>query len=203
MTSEWTERLRTVERINVIGTSGSGKSTFGARIAAALDLPFTELDAVFWGPNWRQPSDEEFIPQVEEIASGERWVIDGNYTRTTPVKWRRVQLVVWLDLSFPRTIARVTRRCWRRALSGEEIWAGTGNRETLRQSFLSHKSVIFWAVRCYRRNRRRYGELCTDPPDELKHVWFVRLRSPGEVEEFLEAAAAVRDSAGCNRETAG
>ena len=191
MTDEWSERLRTIERINVIGTSGSGKSTFGAQLAAALDLPFTELDGVFWGPNWRQPPDDEFIPQVEEVASGDRWVIDGNYTRTIPVKWRRVQLVVWLDLSFPRTIARVTRRCWRRARSDEEIWAGTGNRETLRQSFLSRKSVILWSLRCYGRNRRRYAELCANPPAELADVWFVRLRSPREVARFLGMAKSL------------
>jgi len=29
----------------------------------------------------------------------------GNYTRTIPIKWERVELVVWLDYSFPKTLA--------------------------------------------------------------------------------------------------
>jgi shikimate kinase len=33
-------------RIHVIGNSCSGKSTLGARLAAILDLPFVELDAL-------------------------------------------------------------------------------------------------------------------------------------------------------------
>jgi len=35
-------------RIAVVGTSGSGKTTLARRLAAGLDLPFVELDAINW-----------------------------------------------------------------------------------------------------------------------------------------------------------
>ena len=180
------ERLSRIERINVIGTSGSGKSTFGRRLAEVLGLPYIEMDAVYWRPNWGQPTDEEFIPQIAEIAAGSRWVLDGNYSRTTPVKWSRAQLVVWLDMSLTRTIYRVTSRCLKRAFAGNEIWPGTGNRETLRKSFLSRKSVILWALTNFHRNRRRYDEMFASA--EYPHLAFVRLTSPSEVKRFLEVA---------------
>ncbi|MEM9657619.1 MAG: shikimate kinase, partial [Planctomycetota bacterium] len=183
------DRLAEIERINVIGTSGSGKSTFGRRLAELLDLPFVELDGVYWKPNWQEPTDEEFLPKIKTITDGPRWVLDGNYSRSTPTKWRRVQLVVWLDLPLLRTLYRVATRSVKRAFSKTEIWPGTGNRETLRKAFLTRDSVILWSITSYRGNRRRYGEIMQD--DQYGHVWFVRLRSPADVEAFLEAARKI------------
>ena len=51
-------------RINVIGTSGSGKSTFSERIAKKLNIPYIELDALFWNANWTESTNEEFFPKV-------------------------------------------------------------------------------------------------------------------------------------------
>jgi hypothetical protein len=179
-------RLSQIQRVNVIGTSGSGKSTFGRQLADLLGLPFIEMDNVYWGPSWTKPADEEFIPKVKTITERSLWVLDGVYSQTTPLMWRQVQLVVWLDLSFFRTIFRVSARCIKRSLDRTEIWPDTGNRETLRTAFLSRKSVILWAITSYRRNRRRYSMMVDAP--EYAHIWFVQLKSPRDVDSFLRAA---------------
>jgi len=179
-------RLSQIERINVIGTSGSGKSTVGRQLAALLGLPYIEMDSVYWRPNWTGLPDEAFIPQIKTITERSRWVLDGNYSRTTPVKWRQVQLVVWLDMPFVRTVFRVSTRCVKRAITQTELWPGTGNRETLRKAFLSRQSVILWSITSYRRNRRRYAEVMTSK--EYAHIWFVRLKSQRDVKSFLESA---------------
>ena len=179
--------LAQVRRLNVIGTSGSGKSTLGRQLANQLDLPFVEMDAVYWGPNWSEPTEDELLARIGEVTSGERWVLDGNYSRTTPIKWQRVQLIVWVDLPFWLTIGRVTRRSLRRSIRGEEIWQGTGNRESLTGTFLSADSVILWAIRSYRRNRDRYSKLMRAP--KYSHVPFVRLTSERDVREFVDLAA--------------
>ena len=41
-------------RIAVVGTSGAGKTTLSARLAAQLGYPHIELDAFQHGPNWEQ-----------------------------------------------------------------------------------------------------------------------------------------------------
>jgi hypothetical protein len=51
-------------RIVVIGTTGSGKSTMAEHIAARLGLPFVELDALHWQPDWRPASLEEMRARV-------------------------------------------------------------------------------------------------------------------------------------------
>ena len=35
-------------RINVLGTSGSGKSTFGKKLADKLNVPYVQLNELFW-----------------------------------------------------------------------------------------------------------------------------------------------------------
>lgn len=181
------QRLTQIQRVNVIGTSGSGKSTFGRKLAEYLRLPFVEMDSIYWGPNWTETTDEEFFPKIEAITNESRWVLDGNYSRTTRIKWSQVQLVVWLDMSFLRTLFRVTRRCWQRSRTQSEIWPGTGNRETLRKAFLSRDSVILWSITSYRRNRRNYAEIMCGQ-EKYAHIWLVRLQTPAEVNAFLDAA---------------
>ena len=175
----------TWERINVVGTSGSGKTTFARALAEALELPYYEMDALFWKPGWRESPDEEFFARIEEITSQPRWVLDGNYTRTLPIKWKHVQQVIWLDLSFLRTVWRVTARTVRRASTREELWPGSGNRESFAEAFLSRKSIIGWSIRQHGRNRVKYPALMAS--SEYAHISFVRLRSEDEARRFLEA----------------
>lgn len=40
------------QRIQVIGASCAGKTTLGRALSARLDLPFTDLDELWWSPGW-------------------------------------------------------------------------------------------------------------------------------------------------------
>ena len=181
--------LKRFERINVVGTSGSGKSTFACELAEVLDLPCYEMDRLFWKPDWEETPDEEFFPKVRDVTSQDRWVLDGNYTRTTPVKWQRVQVVIWLDLPFLQTVFRVTKRAFHRSLTRTEIWPGTGNRETLAKAFFSKDSIIWWAITSHRRGRARYGAAMDSP--EYAHIHFLRLKSAERIASCLDALRCV------------
>jgi len=178
------ERLSRFERINVVGTSGSGKSTFARELAESLNLPFYEMDQLFWKPDWQPSSDDELLRKVREVTSRPKWVLDGNYTRTLAEKWKHAQLVIWLDLSFTRTIFRVAKRVIHRSRTQEEIWPGTGNRESLANAFLSKESIIWWAITTYRTNRNKYEEMMAAPA--YSHICFIRLTSPANVASFLK-----------------
>jgi adenylate kinase family enzyme len=41
-----------MQKIIVIGSSGSGKSTFSRKLSRAMNIPVYHLDALFWKPNW-------------------------------------------------------------------------------------------------------------------------------------------------------
>ena len=126
----------------MIGTSGSGKSSFARQLAAALKIPYREMDRLYWKPNWQEPNDEEFFSILEHALSGDAWVLDGNYTRTTHIKWPRANLVVWIDYSFPLTLYRVIKRSILRAWKKQEFWPGTGNRESFTRLFSKDSMVL-------------------------------------------------------------
>ena len=172
-----------LQRINVVGCSGSGKSTLARRLSARLGHPYVELDALFWKPNWTESSDDELRARLEASLAGDTWVLDGNYQRTQPVKWRRVQTVIWLDLPLWRIMMQVTARTIRRSIRQEELWSG--NRDSLRKAFFSRDSIILWAFTTAGNYRRRYERDTRDP--SLGHIHFVRLRSHREAEAFIAA----------------
>jgi len=43
-----------MRRINVVGTSASGKSTFARMLAQKLQLDYIELDDLFWLDDWQE-----------------------------------------------------------------------------------------------------------------------------------------------------
>ncbi len=109
-------------RINVVGTSGCGKSTVGKRLAEILSVPYIQLDELYWKPNWAESTDEELFLKLEKALSPEEWVLDGNYNRTTSIKWKRAQIVVYLDLPFRIVLYRIIKRSFLRGIRNEELW---------------------------------------------------------------------------------
>ncbi len=172
-----------IKRINVIGTSGSGKSTCARRLANSLSIPYIEMDALFWRANWQHIDDEEFTRVLGEQLAEEAWVLDGNYTRMNPIKWQRVGIIVWVDYSFVRTCLQAIRRACQRAWDGSELWPGTGNKESFRLMF-SRDSILLWTLRTYFRNRRRYLKLKQEVRQQ--NLIFVHLRSPLMTDALFE-----------------
>jgi len=171
-------------RINVIGTSGSGKTTFGRELASALQIPFIELDAIFWEPDWSEPDDSELFPKLSAALAGDHWVLDGNYTRTLDIKWERVETVIWLDFSFPRTVTQAVKRAVTRIISQEEIWPDTGNRESLKKLF-SRDSIVLWTIQAYSRNKKKYPRYIAS--EQYRSIIFHRIRSPKQAREFIRS----------------
>ena len=165
----------------VVGCSGSGKSTFARALAAALDAPYFELDALYWAPQWQPRPEAEFLRLADQATAGPAWVVDGNYRRVRSIVWPRATAIVWLNFGFPRVFGRVLVRTVRRALTGEELFSG--NRESLRKSFLSRDSILWWTITQFRRYRRDYAALMR--AGGAGHAAWHELRTPREAEALL------------------
>ncbi|ROQ18673.1 AAA domain-containing protein [Marinimicrobium koreense] len=179
-----------MKRINVIGTTGSGKSTFSSLLSEKLGYPCIHMDQMFWKPDWVESSDEEFFPKLESAISEDCWVLDGNYSRTNAIKWRNVDTIIWLDYSYFKTLFQLLRRTLSRAITKEELWPETGNRESFRMAFASRHSIFLWFFRNYNKNRRRYQALLQSP--EYDRIKFVHIRDPKQAQAFLEGVAPER-----------
>jgi adenylate kinase family enzyme len=164
-------------KIAVVGTSGSGKTTVARRLAEHHGVSHVELDALHWGPNWSEPSTEEFRARVERALSAPGWIADGSYHgKLGDSVLEQADFVVWLDLPFRTVARRIWSRTLRRIRTREELWGG--NRETWRDAFLSRDSLFLWIVKTHRARRRRYLE-------RLGRYELVHLRSQREIEAWL------------------
>lgn len=172
-----------MRRINVIGTSGSGKSTFSFLLSQKLSYPYLEMDSIYWRPNWQEPTDEEFFQSLSDKLSGEYWGLDGNYNRTCDIKWANVDTIIWIDYSFHRTVFQAIKRAVVRIVTKQELWGKSGNVESFKKSFLSKDSIILWTLKTYKNNRLRYTALSNNP--KYRHIKFVRLSSPKHAREFI------------------
>lgn len=102
--------ILSVNRIMVIGHPGAGKSTFAKELNLILGLPIIHLDREYWQPGWVELNDHDWRERVTAIANQERWIMDGSYDRTLPIRLPRADVVFLLD--YPRWICmqRVIKR---------------------------------------------------------------------------------------------
>ncbi len=171
-----------MNRASVIGTTGSGKTTFARNLAQTIGVRHIELDALHWEPNWVEAPIEIFRQRVDHATRAEGWVVDGNYGRVRDIVWGRADTVVWLDFPFRVVLWRLLRRTFGRAFHREELWSG--NRENLWTHFFTRDSLFLWLFQTYWRRKREYSELFARP--ENGHLRAVRLRSLKEAEEWME-----------------
>lgn len=175
-------------RIVVVGTSGSGKTTFAHRLASRLGTQCVELDSLYWGPGWTRRPD--FEQDVLAAAWQPRWVIDGNYSRVRDIIWRRSTAIVWLDYSFARVFSRACRRTVRRVFLGERLYGG--NREGILEALFDVEAPLWLVVRTHGRRRREFPELFKRP--EYRHASVIHLQTPTAAEKFLAQASAQAES---------
>ncbi len=173
-----------MRRVNVKGTSGSGKSTFAKELARRLEVPYVELDALHHGPNWSEPSAEEFRARVSAAleAAPDGWVIDGNYeSKLGDTVLGAADTIVWLDLPLGLKLRRLWRRTSHRIRHDVELWSG--NKERWRTALLGWESLFMWMLRGHFRHRRHWPRLYGGDPR------FVRLRSVEEARRWLDTTS--------------
>lgn len=90
------------EKIIVLGCSGSGKSTFSRKLHEKTGLPLFHLDNIWWRADRTHIPREEFDRKLGELLRGERWIIDGDYSRTYEVRFAACDTVIFLD--FPTDV---------------------------------------------------------------------------------------------------
>lgn len=81
----------------VIGSPGSGKSTFARRLRDATGLPLYYLDMLWHRPDKTNISKEEFDTRLADMINRDEWIIDGNYQRTLEPRLKASDTVFLMD----------------------------------------------------------------------------------------------------------
>jgi hypothetical protein len=199
MPPEPTERdpgvtLRGCHRLLILGRTGSGKTTLGRELAAALEVPHVELDALYFGPDLSTVPLPVLRERTRVAIAGDDWVIDGNKSAVRDLVWPRADTVVWLDYPLAVSLWRLARRAlWRTSALKEQAATGGGGGRSLASQLLTAAKGVLTALRSHRGQRRRYPRMFSDPAN--RHLAVLRLRSPRATRRWL-ARVTVNDRAG-------
>ena len=168
-------------RIVVVGTSGCGKTRLSRALSRHLDVPYIELDVLYWGPNWTAHPADVFRTNVSRAIAETSWVCDGNYSKVRDLVWERADTLIWLNYPFRIVFYRAVMRTLTRLITREELFAG--NRESLGLMF-DPDWIPWWVMRTFRRRRLEYPALFRSP--RFEHLEVLEFRTPREADLFLE-----------------
>jgi adenylate kinase family enzyme len=140
------------ERICILGPSNSGKSTLAEAIARKRGLEVVHLDLLYHLPNtdWEVRPANEFLALHDGAITGERWVIDGNYSKCMPQRFLRATGLILLDVSTP---ASLFRYCRRTIFEPKRVGALEGGRDSIKWGMIHHIVVVT------PKNRKRYANM--------------------------------------------
>ena len=87
-----------MNKIAILGGSGSGKSTFAIKLRDVTGLPLYHLDNLFWNKDKTHVSREVFDRRLDVVLSYERYIIDGEYSRTIERRIAAADTLFYFDI---------------------------------------------------------------------------------------------------------
>jgi adenylate kinase family enzyme len=125
-------------RIMIFGRPGSGKSTFAVTLAKHLKLPVYHMDRYFYKDHafWQERPSEEFLALQHQLVAQDRWIIDGNATKSFEMRYARAQIALYF--CFPRYVCywRVIKRLFSKDTAIKD--RAIGCTETIQWSLLKY-----------------------------------------------------------------
>ena len=99
-----------MKRIIVIGSPGSGKSTFSRELNRITNIPLYYLDMLFWREDKSHVDREELIKKTKEVFREDSWIIDGNYGATLKLRLDECDTVFFLDYPLEVCLSGIKER---------------------------------------------------------------------------------------------
>ncbi len=130
-----------------------------------------------------------FLQPGKALAASPDWVPDGNYNRTRDVKWRDVDLVVWIDRGFIRTLWQAVTRASRRARTNRSSGPARGTAKAFVGRSLA-RTLLSSGRSKPRSNRKRYQADMQNP--QYKHIRFLRITRRQDAERLIASLKSRR-----------
>jgi adenylate kinase family enzyme len=124
-----------MNRIAIIGSPGSGKTTMANELGTRTGLPVIHLDNYYWNPGWVETTPDAWRRRHGQLISNESWIIDGTYINSLRDRLERADTVIVFEVSRWQCLYRVLRRTL--SNRGREIQA-TGCPERFDLDFVTY-----------------------------------------------------------------
>ncbi len=100
-----------MNKILVIGSPGSGKSTLSKELSKILNIPILHLDCIFHIDNYHNISKDEFLVKIKQfIDENDRFIIDGNYRDTLDFRLKFADTVIFFDIPTNICLENILKR---------------------------------------------------------------------------------------------
>lgn len=159
--------MECINKISVIGGSGTGKTVLANNLSRELNIPVYHIDGIHHLENWKERNKDERDKIILDIVKTDKWIIDGTYRSTLLQRLEASDLVIYLDYSSMSQIRGVMKRYIKN--HGKEKEEIKGCKERMNYSFF--KQVLFW-----RKNKRHEVMSKVETVDSDKIVIFKNRR---------------------------
>ncbi|MBP5236956.1 MAG: adenylate kinase [Clostridia bacterium] len=159
------------KRILVLGCPGSGKSTFSRKLHDITGIPLTHLDNVWWKPDGTHISREEFDQKLAELMEADKWILDGDYSRTYEARIKACDTAVFLDIGADECLSGIRARIGKKR--PDMPWTETGPDPELETMVKRYEYE----------NRPRLMSLLKDNPEKRTVI----LKTRKEADDFLDS----------------
>jgi len=179
-------RLFKMQRILIVGQSGTGKSTMARMLSDGLGLPWHCHDRMHLEKSGEIRSPAEVNSSLTAAIQTPKWVLEGNRVAHAPQAMAHADTLIWLDYDLPHAGYRFAKRSIRRLFSGEQI---NGQQRGPGYSFTQMAKDVYWNSCSFMRDqkdlRTLYEPLFNDAT-QYPHLQKVRLSSPTEAAKFMK-----------------
>lgn len=107
-----------MNKIAIIGSSGSGKSHLAQELGNYYEFPVIDLDNIILDENYKKLPLEVYRELIQAETNKDKWIIEGVYPKVGDIVWPSADAVIWLNLPFSAVRERYDTREKHRNRSG-------------------------------------------------------------------------------------
>ncbi|MRG85688.1 AAA family ATPase [Salinibacillus xinjiangensis] len=111
-------------KIHIIGSVGSGKTTLAKKISNQYNIPFFELDNVVWERHASGDIRRSEVARKEylsTITQTKKWIIEGVHNEEWVTNsFREADIIIFLDPKYSVRTRRIIKRFFKQKLGFEE-----------------------------------------------------------------------------------
>jgi len=99
-----------MKKIIIIGSPGSGKSTFARKLHDITGIPLFYLDMMYWNADKTTVPKSVFRERLQNTMTKDCWIIDGNYGSTMEERLQQCDTVFFLDYTTEVCLDGIAKR---------------------------------------------------------------------------------------------
>ncbi|QHE51559.1 AAA family ATPase [Pontibacillus sp. HMF3514] len=115
--------VKNINKIHIIGSVGSGKTTLARNLSSQLRIPHYELDNVVWMRSENgdiRRTEQERDNYLSSIVQSKRWIIEGVHHNWVGESFREADLIIFLDTPYSIRNYRIIKRFFLQKIGTEK-----------------------------------------------------------------------------------